>query len=292
MKLEKQPGLLVYLAGFATSALSLFATRALVEHDINVMGWYVNGILPVGAILVGMASGLGFALASRSLNVRLTRSYVLGMLTTGLLDYAAAQYLAWQSLIDAHHVSPERYSLWRYFRDTCENMTFRRSGSSGAGSALGAFGYFFKALEVVGFAVGSMLPSAILFTMPYCRSCQRYLLKHRTGYLNGSARRDDVLRLPKAGRPAALQGAVEEVSARAREVFARVKDATLAQTEAVLDEVERAAGGSAAMVTITLKKCPTCDSHHLDFSLHHSTVDKRAAASNLLTIEKTQAAAA
>ena len=50
--------------------------------------------------------------------------------------------------------------------------------------------------------------------------------------------------------------------------------------------------GAVALVTVTLKKCPTCDSHHMDFSLQHSTVDKRVARASLLTVDKPQAAAA
>lgn len=292
MKHEKQPGVLVYVAGIATSALALFLSRALIARGVNVMGWYVNGILPVGATLVGMVSGVGFALASRYLNVRLTRSYVLGMITTGVLDYIAAQYFAWQSLLETHQVSAERYSLWQYFRDTCENMSFRSSSSSGKGAALGSFGYFFKALEVAGFALGSMLPSAILFSMPYCRSCQRYLLKHKSGFINAAARRDETLRLAKGERPAALQAAVNEVSARASQLFARVRDADLAGTVAALAETAPLDKGAVALVTVTLKKCPTCDSHHMDFSLQHSTVDKRVARASLLTVDKPQAAAA
>jgi hypothetical protein len=294
MAIEKQPGFLVYLCGVGTSAMALYGVHAIADQGENIMGWYVNGILPAGAILVGVVSGLGFALGSRYLNVRLTGSYVLGMLTTGLVDYVAAQWLEYQNLLEAHHAREGAYSFLQYVKDSCEQMSFRSSGSSTPGSPLGAFGYVFKALEMAGFAFGTMLPAAVLFKMPYCRQCQRYLIAHGTGFVNSTATKSAAVssKQTRAAREAAIQEAVGEVAAGAQALAARMRDAPLADTVSVLGEAERKANKSAAAwVGIHLKKCPNCDSHHVAFTLYSTTLDKKQAITALFLLDKTAAPA-
>ena len=48
----RQPGLIVYGCGLVTSVLALAAVELLNKSGANVMGWYINGILPAGALLV------------------------------------------------------------------------------------------------------------------------------------------------------------------------------------------------------------------------------------------------
>ncbi|MDB6004682.1 MAG: hypothetical protein JWR15_1669, partial [Prosthecobacter sp.] len=91
----RQPGLLVYLCGLGTSALALWLVQLANDHGENIMGWYANGIIPAGALIVGMASGLGYAIGSRVLNVKLSKAFVAGMITTAVVDYFAAQYLTY-----------------------------------------------------------------------------------------------------------------------------------------------------------------------------------------------------
>lgn len=62
----KRPGLFVLLAGSATSVGTLgllFVLNAACD-DLNVMGWYADGIIPAGAALVGLIAGSGYGLAS------------------------------------------------------------------------------------------------------------------------------------------------------------------------------------------------------------------------------------
>ena len=149
----RQPGLIVYFSGVGTSALVLWLVHYLNESQhFNVMGWYVNGILPVGALLVGAASGAGYAVASRLLQVKLSRAFVLGMITTAILDYFAAQYLTYTNILERLHVAADRYTFVDYIRDICEKMSFKDAHSDKPGSPLGLFGYFFKLLEIAGYA--------------------------------------------------------------------------------------------------------------------------------------------
>jgi hypothetical protein len=130
--------------------------------------------------------------------------------------------------------------------------------------------------------------------MPYCRVCQRYLLSHRTGFVNSTATRASALssKQPRSARKAAIQDAVNEVASGVRTLADRMRGQPLAETVGVLDEAARAANKSAAAwVAIKLSKCPTCDGHHVAFTMHSTTLDKKQAVTALLVLDKTAALA-
>ena len=260
---------MVYLSGVGTSCLALWLVEVLNNHGENIMGWYANGIIPAGALLVGMASGVGYAAGARWLNVKLSRAFVLGMLTTGLLDYVAAQWITYSNLIERHRISSEAYSFFSYIRDICENMSFKSGGSNETGTRLGMFGYLYKVLEMFGFAFGSMIPCAALRGMPYCTACQRYLKKHVAAKLHSPVLSTAIKQLPRKERPAAVQAAADEVSGRAVALLQKIASLPLEQTLAALKEVsEEPVKKSTAWVHLRLSKCPQCEAHHIATTLN------------------------
>lgn len=289
----RQPGLIVYLCGLGTSALALWLVQIANDNGENIMGWYANGILPVGAFLVGIASGVGYAVGSRVLQVKLSKAFVLGMLTTAVVDYFAAHYLTYLSLLEVHHIPAERYGFIDYFREISEGMSFKGKSSGEAGSPLGMWGYVYKLLEIGGYAGGAMVPSAMVFGMPYCKGCQQYLKGHRTGHLHSPEQWPVVKKLKKKERLAALQAAIKELIARANEFTTPIAAAPLAETEAAIATLDQAVQkDAAARITYTLKKCPRCDAHHLDLNLFNYTEDKKVSNSNVAKIDKTKVAEA
>jgi len=287
----RQPGLIVYLSGLGTSALVLWLVHYLNEsHDFNIMGWYANGILPIGALAVGVASGLGYAIASRVLQVKLSRAFVLGMLTTAVADYVAAQYLTYTHILEQRHIAAEQWGFTDYIRQICEGMAFKKHDGNGVGSPLGMWGYLFKLLEVGGYALGAMVPSATVFGMPYCKKCQKYLKTHRTGHIHSPEAWSTVKKLAKKDRLAALQRAAVALNTRATQIAGQIAAAPWAETEAAVAALDAAPRkDAAARIMFTLKKCPGCEAHHLKLTLHTYSADKRAAASNVATLDKTEA---
>lgn len=285
----RQPGLIVYFSGLGTSALVLWLVHYLnASHQFNIMGWYVNGILPAGALGVGVLSGLGYAIASHYLQVKLTRGFVIGMLTTAVLDYIAAQYLTYTQILDQFHLSADRYTFLDYIRRICEGMAFKDEHSDKLGSPLGAWGYLFKLLEMGGYALGAMVPSATVLKMPYCQKCQKYLLPHRIGHLRSPDSWATVKRLGRKDRQAVLQRVAGALLERVRPLAASLAVTPLAETESAIAALEMAASNdAAARVVFTLKKCPTCDSHHVEIALFTYAVDKRPATSNVAKFDKT-----
>jgi hypothetical protein len=287
----RQPGLIVYLCGLGTSALVLWLVDLMNEHGENIMGWYANGIIPAGALLVGIASGLGYAIGSRVLNVKISRGFLYGMITTALLDYVAAHWVTWSNLLEKHHATSAQYSFVQYIRDICEGMSFRSSSSKEAGAPLGIFGYLFKLLEMLGYVGGALLPSALLRGMPYCHSCQYYLKKHQKTVINSPASWAAIKKLPKQQRLEALTGAMQDVSARTQQVLQAVQLASFDDTAAKLSELDKAVAKDApASVSLLLKKCPQCNAHHIAATLMNKTVDKKAATKLLLNLDKTNVA--
>jgi DNA-directed RNA polymerase subunit M/transcription elongation factor TFIIS len=284
---ERQPGFLVYLSGVGTSALALYGVRVLNNHGEYIMGWYANGIIPAGALLVGMVSGLGFAVASRVLHVRLTRSYVLGMIATGILDYVAATYLTYQTLLEEHHVTEAAYSFFQYAQDIAEKMSFSH------GSPLGKFGYLYKLLEIAGFSLGTMMPAAVLFKMPFCVACQKYLVTHKKGFLSSAATRDAAVstKQTRAAREAAIRDANNEMARSAVQLATRMRGAPLADVVAALEEDTEAAKNKAAAATVLvhLKKCPRCEAHHVSFQLESVNLDKKRTVTVLPAVDATGA---
>jgi hypothetical protein len=286
----RRPGVIVYLCGIATSVLTIFAVKWGNVHDFYPMGWFVNGILPAGAILLGVVSGAGYAVGTRLLHVKLGGWFLALMFSTGVVDYFAVQYLTYTSVIDAARVPAEVYSFLDYLRDHAERMSFRdRHGGNAPGSPLGLWGYCFQLLIVLGFAVGAMIPSLVVFGMNYCHRCQLYLKNYRTGYLRSPESWTAVKALAKAERKTALEQIGAAITARAQQFAQSVSETTLEQTDALMRELDRQApSDSAAHVVITLMKCPRCVAHHLSGSLSTYDVGKRVASAQLFALDKTR----
>lgn len=286
----RQPGLIVYICGVGTSILVLWLVNYLNEkHDFNIMGWYINAIIPGGALIVGIASGLGYAAASRLLQVKLSKAFVWGMITTALFDYVAAQYVTYTHIIENLHIPQERYGFIDYIREICEGMSFRSSHSSESGSSLGMWGYAFKALEMGGYALGAMLPSLTVFGMPYCRKCQRYLKTYRTGHIHSPQLWSNVKKLRKKERLALLQDAVQALSERANQISDRIAETSLADTDAAVAALDSTVlKDAAARITFNLMKYPGCDAHHLSLNLFNFTADKKSATNQIGKIDKTE----
>jgi len=287
----RRPGLIVYFSGVGTSFLALWLVEILNNHGENIMGWYANGIIPAGALLVGIASGVGYAVGARVLNVKLSKAFVMGMLTTGLIDYVAAQWVTYMNILERLTVSSEQYSFVTYIRDICEGMSFKRGGSTEAGTALGAFGYVFKVLEMLGFSFGTMIPCAILRGVPYCTGCQRYLKQHARASLYSPVLKTGIKELPRGERPAAVQKAVDELTGRSVALLGKVAPLPLDQTLAAFSEVsEQAIKKSTAWINLRLTKCPQCDAHHVAVELHFFAANGKQGHAKLPPLDKTNPA--
>ncbi len=264
---SSKPGLIVLLAGVASSALVMWIVSMLADADINIMGWYYFYLVPVGALVVGVFSGAGYAIASRKVNMTLTPGFVTGMVFISLLDYLANQYVTYSSQVESLHL-PSRFSFFDYLRMICENMTFNRGDGAPRGNPIGMVCYLFKGLEVLGYVAGSTLPAKMAFesvvTTPDCLKCRQYYVAKRFGYLNAPEQWQDLAALTHMERNLALSQSRAPLLERTEAIMNAVEGKTFSEVSTMISKLEtEAAMGNTATVTFTLRKCPGCDAFHL-----------------------------
>lgn len=284
---ERRPGTMVTLCGLGVSALTLFGVYLLEQADFSIMGFYVNAVIPAGAVAVGICSGLGFALSSRLFQVKLTKSYIWGMFFTGLLTYWCAQYLTYSHLIEQAGIPPAAYSFTDYLRDSCEQMAFKPKNAGEQPKPLGGWGYVFKLLEVIGYVAGAMIPAMIVSGLPYCKACQKYLKAHCKGYLHSPESWAEIKKMSKPDRTAALERTIAAIGPQALQGASLISKASLTETEAFVAQLApKADANAAARVLFAVDKCPTCEAHLVKLTLENYTIDKKSNTKLLLALDK------
>ena len=172
------------LAGLATTATALVGVYLLDRNsEMNVMGWYANYVIPIGALLVGLVAGSGYGIASWAAGVKIRRGLLLAILGLQVLAYFSAQYIEFRGHGDLYDKSTGRVVTFpEYFH--LVTMNFAWKGKDGVpGEPLGAAGYFFKLLEIAGFAAGGLIAPAVLLKHPYCELCQVYMKRQSLAVL-------------------------------------------------------------------------------------------------------------
>jgi hypothetical protein len=178
---EEQSYLLVLISGLATTALTLVGVYVLdANTDFHIMGWYANYILPIGAVIVGVAASSGYGLASWFSGIKITRSLLWIVLVLQLAAYFATQYIGFKSLHLVHRKNGTPVGFVEYFDATARSFAWKQDNGS-AGAPLGVWGYAFRGLEIIGFAAGGLIVPALLRKKPYCQACQRYMRIRQLG---------------------------------------------------------------------------------------------------------------
>lgn len=285
------PELIVLMAGVATSAATLWVVSLLADAGIYVMGWYWFLLVPVGALLVGLVSGLGYAMAARKVNMKLTYGFVSGMVFISLLDYFANHYVSYLSVLERVHPSVE-YSFVSYLQDICETMTFSRTADGGPGEPIGLLGYLFKGLEAAGYVAGATIPAKMavdsVASTPDCLNCRQYYAPERFGYLNAPEQWADVAELPRLERILAMRDSRTPLLERTEAIMDSLEGASCAEARMAVSKLEKtAAMGNTGSVTFTLRKCPGCMAFHLSASFVGYGVDGDFSSRKLRSVEST-----
>jgi len=129
---DKRPGLLVLSAGLATTVLTLGIVYLL---GAQVMGWYVNYIIPAGAIFVGLCAGLGYGLGSWFTGAKISGRLLLMVVILQVIAYFGAQYLDYVMLRAAVGVP---FSFLEYFDFVTRSFAWEDNGQPG--QPFGAWG--------------------------------------------------------------------------------------------------------------------------------------------------------
>lgn len=187
----RQPNMLVLIGGFGSSLAAVALVAVVNSFGFNIMGLHFWFIVPAGALIVGMVSGLGYAACSKGFNVKIRPDFLWLVVAVSILTYILSHGITYLFLLKQYNLSGSQFTFVDYVRDICENTTYQSSRSNLQSFQLGAWGYLFQFVEMVGFSLGSMVPLAILGTKPYCDHCQLYMDKVKSVYQTSDWKRAD-----------------------------------------------------------------------------------------------------
>lgn len=223
------PAPLVLVAGLVTTVLALAGVWALsVYADENVMGWYANYVLPVGAVLVGAVASTGFGLASWLGGARISGRLLAAVALCLVAGYWAAKWVEFRVAFPAGATfddgTPAGFLDW-YDLVTRSFAWKDRRGELGA--PLGAWGYLLRAGEIAGFACGGLIAPFALRRVPYCASCAVYMRQPVVAIVPAGVKPRRISKKDAAGR-AAHEAEAREAYARGEAAVARMLAASQA----------------------------------------------------------------
>ena len=265
-----KPYFAVLLSGLLTSAAALAGVYWLGRHtdDFHLLGWYANYVIPAGAMIVGVAAASGYAVASWLTGTRISRGLLLAVLLLQTGAYVAAEYVEYRDVMDGLRerglvVGPEP-SFLQYYDLKARSFAWKERGAGNQpGEPLGGWGYVFVLLGAAGFILSGLISPAVLYAVPYCDRCQRYMKRKVVGVLPASV---PVKKIAKSDQAAQDAHAEEQAraAAQADEALARLRAAVADGRADAVEQELLAAGAMKAneklprRVRVSLAWCKGC----------------------------------
>jgi hypothetical protein len=132
------------------------------------MGWYVYGVFPAGAMIVGAVAASGYGIAAWFTGLKMTRRLALSIIAQLLVSYVIAEYEEYRQW-----VPDGRMGFWAWFDAVTRAFAFSNKDGT-PGDPFGVWGYAMRALEIGGFVWGGWAVPAALRAKPYCDRCRTY----------------------------------------------------------------------------------------------------------------------
>ena len=268
----EKPFFPVIAAGLVTTVLTLAALHFLnmASDDFNLMSWYVKGIIPAGALLVGLIAGSGYSLASWFLGIKVNKTLVFIILGLQLVAYAVAQYIDYLDILghlkmiaaQIPGADISHFTFFHYFDKVARSMVWASRYSHDGGTPLGAWGYAFRALEVAGFSLGGLIAPLALSSHPFCEKCQRYM---RGSVLTTIAASVPAKLFQKADEQANKQ-AVENAMAQVANLQKLARDGNAHAFRDTLKEIKgkaKEANAAPSKYSVEMVRCPGCNDGYL-----------------------------
>lgn len=239
---------LVLAAGAATTLVAFALVFALARSGTNIMGYYVNWILPMGAIFVGLVAASGYAVGAWFTGLRMTTRMAWSVVGQLLVSYFIAQYESYQLFVS----SGANMGFWEWFDLSTRAFSFSsRNGSPG--SPLEIWGYAFRLLEVVGFVGGGVIVPLALSSKAYCDTCRTYKRSSTIAMIPGG------INLPNVDEGLYSDRGQASVVA----IYQAAHAGDRAEVEKLIAERgplkdKRVTGKLSAFTTMTLARCPRC----------------------------------
>ena len=171
-------GIVVTMLGIATTVLTAVGLVYLeVHYDCAIYGFVLAFIFPFGAVLSGFLAASGYLPGSRLLNYRPGRGLLVTMLAVSGANFFLIYWLKYIHL----QVNGEPVRNWMgfssYLRFTLTHTAMKAGHFSSDSFELGAGGYLYAALLILGFAGGGYFMFNLTRSEPYCEDCSVYMKK-------------------------------------------------------------------------------------------------------------------
>lgn len=254
---------IVVASGAGTTMLALAGVFAAARHGENIMGWYANYIIPVGALLVGLVAASGYGIAAWVTGLKMTRRLMWSVVGQLTLSYFLAEYE--QYLLMAPHEMD--LGFWAWFDEMSRSFAWKQRNGS-AGQPLGALGYGLRALEVLGFSLGGLLVPLGLSSQPYCDPCRTYMRTRLIALLPAAKPSGAFSKVPAEEQQGLLDAALASVDV----LFKAAHEGDRALLEREISQRgplanQRATNKLGARLAVNLVRCPRCADGHLTASM-------------------------
>lgn len=176
----------VLLGGLVTTAIALALAAVLsglFQTSILLFTlWYV---LPVGAYLVGLLAGTGYAGVSWQRGVRITGSTMAAIAGVAALAFVASQVADYAVAVNSGRAMPT-FAAW--FDQSTRSISFVDDDGGSATGPVGMLGYGVMVGVLAGFVLGSLTLPAVLRAKHYCAACGQYMRTTHVGTLPASVK--------------------------------------------------------------------------------------------------------
>jgi hypothetical protein len=261
----------VILGGLVTSLLTLAAVWTVEGRGVTVMGWYLDYVIPIGGLGVGLAASSGYGVASWLRGVKISGRLLAVIFAIQVGVYFAASWIQYATYSPVYPDGTP-VSFATFFDATTRAFAFAGKDGKG-GTPYGVFGYFFRALEVGGFCLGSLIAPFALKGRAYCDSCSLYMRGAKSAMLAASvpfakAKKGDAqaAALHEAAQRAAYEQAIAALDAL--HGLAEANDASGFRDRVKEVEVPgRAAQKLPQRIAVALSRCPRCESGEMRTTL-------------------------
>lgn len=275
---DGKPNLFVLQSGLITSALALAGVWWVNHHsEENIMGWYANYVIPMGAMIVGFVAGSGYALASWFTGARINRKLLMVVLLLQTICYVGAEYVEYRDVRNQWEKNGlvlketnELPTFFQYYDLKAKSFTWKPEHSDQPDSEpIGTLGgYFFLLLGAVGFIGAGAIAPAILMAVPYCQTCQRYMKTRQVGLLPASVMPKKIPAMEVIAK-AAYEKEQQDAAANANESVKRLCEfATAGDFESFRKEFAAAPPAKVinklpVRAAVSLIWCKTCNTGHI-----------------------------
>jgi hypothetical protein len=224
----------ILLAGAVTSVAAMLICLFL---PFNVLFFFVNLILPFGAMGAGLVAGLGYYVTAVKVNHR--PGYPL---LAAMLAVTTASWLLYFFLMYLGSGGADTGPFIDWLKEHFTSMRFKMHRSS-TGEQTGKFGYGLALLQLVGYLAPVFMYFAILRGKAFCMPCEKFY--KQAGRLSKRFKTTDALKSYLVALNSKQAFSYEHCDALAQSLET-VKDAELAAT-----------------LNYTLRQCPGCKSELL-----------------------------